>query len=147
MTAIGTSPIDHRMAWRGSEIKGKDDIAFDLTARHAAALEEVLQRINKTSALSDIAPEDCRHPALDADLERVFDELQEGRGIVIVRGIPVEDMVEAGLLVAADDIPVPYDRFRDRIIFPITDGRGRVISFGTNSKANAASAVSPCTAG
>jgi hypothetical protein len=90
MTAIGTSPIDHRMAWRGSEIKGKDDIAFDLTARHAAALEEVLQRINKTSALSDIAPEDCRHPALDADLERVFNEIQEGRGIVIVRGIPVE---------------------------------------------------------
>src|SRR6476659_1940951 len=28
------------------------------------------------------------------------------------QGIPVEDMVEAGLLVAADDIPVPYDRGR-----------------------------------
>ena len=29
-------------------------------------------------------------------------------------------MVEAGLLVAGDDIPVPYDRFRDRVMFPIT---------------------------
>jgi DNA primase len=46
------------------------------------------------------------------------------------QGIPVEDMVEAGLLIAADDIPVPYDRFRDRVIFPITDPRGRVIAFG-----------------
>lgn len=45
-------------------------------------------------------------------------------------GIPVPDMVEAGLLVAGDDIPVPYDRFRDRVIFPITDMRGRVIAFG-----------------
>jgi DNA primase len=45
-------------------------------------------------------------------------------------GIPVDDMVETGLLVAADDIPVPYDRFRDRIMFPITDLRGRVIAFG-----------------
>src|SRR3954468_4603085 len=45
-------------------------------------------------------------------------------------GIPVADMVEAGLLVAGDDIPVPYDRFRDRVIFPITDLRGRVIAFG-----------------
>ena len=26
------------------------------------------------------------------------------------QGIPVEDMVEAGLLVAGDDIPVPYDQ-------------------------------------
>src|SRR6476659_7458897 len=45
-------------------------------------------------------------------------------------GIPVEDMVEAGLLIAGDDIPVPYDRFRDRVMFPITDMRGRVIAFG-----------------
>ncbi len=46
------------------------------------------------------------------------------------QGIPVEDMVEAGLLVAGDDIPVPYDRFRDRVMFPIGDLRGRVIAFG-----------------
>src|ERR1700750_3308419 len=46
------------------------------------------------------------------------------------QGIPVEDMVEAGLLIAGDDIPVPYDRFRDRVMFPITDARGRVIAFG-----------------
>jgi DNA primase len=45
-------------------------------------------------------------------------------------GIPVEDMVEAGLLVAGDDIPVPYDKFRDRVMFPIADLRGRVIAFG-----------------
>jgi DNA primase len=45
-------------------------------------------------------------------------------------GIPVEDMVETGLLIAGDDIPVPYDRFRDRVMFPIADARGRVIAFG-----------------
>lgn len=46
------------------------------------------------------------------------------------QGIPVEDMVEAGLLIAGDDIPVPYDRFRDRVMFPIADLRNRVIAFG-----------------
>jgi len=45
-------------------------------------------------------------------------------------GISVEDMVETGLLIGGDDIPVPYDRFRDRVMFPITDIRGRVIAFG-----------------
>jgi DNA primase catalytic core len=45
-------------------------------------------------------------------------------------GIDAERMAEAGLLVTGDDIPVSYDRFRDRIIFPITDLRGRVIAFG-----------------
>jgi DNA primase len=46
------------------------------------------------------------------------------------QGISVEDMVEAGLLIAGDDIPVPYDRFRDRVMFPISDARGRIIAFG-----------------
>src|SRR5262250_1002465 len=45
-------------------------------------------------------------------------------------GIATEDMIEAGLLVAGDDIPVAYDRFRDRVMFPISDLRGRVIAFG-----------------
>src|SRR5213595_1514501 len=45
-------------------------------------------------------------------------------------GISTDDMVEAGLLIGGDDIPVPYDRFRDRVMFPITDIRNRVIAFG-----------------
>jgi len=44
--------------------------------------------------------------------------------------ISVEDMTEAGLVVAGEDIAVPYDRFRDRVMFPIEDWRGRVIAFG-----------------
>ena len=46
------------------------------------------------------------------------------------KGVSVDDMIEAGLLIAGDDIPVPYDRFRDRIIIPIHDQRGRIIGFG-----------------
>jgi DNA primase len=46
------------------------------------------------------------------------------------RGVPAEDMIEAGLLVSGEDVPVPFDRFRDRVMFPITDLRGRVIAFG-----------------
>jgi len=46
------------------------------------------------------------------------------------QGVSVEAMVETGLLIAGDDIPVPYDRFRDRVMFPIADHRNRVIAFG-----------------
>ena len=42
-----------------------------------------------------------------------------------------KEQIEAcGLVVHGDDIPVSYDRFRDRIMFPIADSRGRVIAFG-----------------
>jgi DNA primase len=55
-------------------------------------------------------------------------------------GISVDDMVETGLLIAGDDIPVPYDRFRDRVMFPITDFRGRIIAFGGRALASDAPA-------
>ena len=46
------------------------------------------------------------------------------------RGFTIPEMIEAGLLIGGNDIPVPYDRFRDRVIFPITDFKDRVIAFG-----------------
>jgi DNA primase len=46
------------------------------------------------------------------------------------QGVSVEDMIETGLLISGDDIPVPYDRFRDRVMFPIADFRGRIVGFG-----------------
>lgn len=46
------------------------------------------------------------------------------------KGITQADMIAAGLLVSGDDVPVSFDRFRDRVIFPITDFRGRIVGFG-----------------
>ena len=52
------------------------------------------------------------------------------RDALAAKGATVEAMCETGLLIHGEDIPVPYDRFRDRIMFPITDRGGRVIAFG-----------------
>ena len=46
------------------------------------------------------------------------------------KGIAPEMMVEAGLVIKPDDGGAPFDRFRDRIMFPIRDARGRAIAFG-----------------
>lgn len=52
------------------------------------------------------------------------------RDFLASKNVTSDVMIEAGLLIAGDDIPVPYDRFRDRVMFPINDARGRVIAFG-----------------
>ncbi|BDW86359.1 DNA primase [Roseicyclus marinus] len=46
------------------------------------------------------------------------------------KGIPEADVVEAGIATRPDDGGAPYDAFRDRIMFPIRDARGRCIGFG-----------------
>ncbi len=49
---------------------------------------------------------------------------------MIAKGAQPAELVDAGLLIAPEDGGAPYDRFRDRIVFPITDLRGRIVSFG-----------------
>ncbi|MBL0403268.1 DNA primase [Microvirga aerilata] len=46
------------------------------------------------------------------------------------KGVPVDMMVEAGLVHPGEEGKIPADRFRDRVMFPICDVRGRVIAFG-----------------
>jgi DNA primase len=56
------------------------------------------------------------------------------------KGVTTDDMIAAGLLIAGDDIPIPYDRFRDRVMFPIQNARGQVIAFGGRALAKDAQA-------
>ncbi len=39
-------------------------------------------------------------------------------------------LIDAGLLIENAESGKRYDRFRDRVMFPIRDSRGRVIAFG-----------------
>lgn len=54
-------------------------------------------------------------------------------------GASTGELVEAGLLVEAEDGPsgekkgAPWDRFRNRVIFPIADTQGRAIAFGART--------------
>ncbi|CAM5444935.1 DNA primase [Aquamicrobium terrae] len=46
------------------------------------------------------------------------------------RGVDKDQIEACGLVVFGPDVPVSYDRFRDRIMFPIPDSRGKIIAFG-----------------
>ena len=46
------------------------------------------------------------------------------------KGVEKAQIEACGLVVHGDDVPVSFDRFRDRIMFPIPDSRGRIIAFG-----------------
>lgn len=46
------------------------------------------------------------------------------------QGFDLQDIILSGMAIGGPDIATPYDRFRDRIMFPITDLKQRVIAFG-----------------
>ncbi|HEV7718286.1 MAG TPA: DNA primase [Arsenicitalea sp.] len=47
-----------------------------------------------------------------------------------LNGVSAQEMIDTGLVAQRDDDPLAYDRFRNRVMFPIMDFRGRVIAFG-----------------
>ena len=56
-----------------------------------------------------------------------YDNLSQGLSL---DNESIEQALTAGLLVRREDSGRTYDKFRDRIQFPIRDGRGRTIGFG-----------------
>lgn len=56
------------------------------------------------------------------------------------KGVPKDQIEACGLVRHGEDIPVSYDYFRDRIMFPILSSRERVIAFGGRAMASDAMA-------
>lgn len=50
--------------------------------------------------------------------------------LALAEGVPTDVLVEVGLIAARDGQRGFYDRFRDRVMFPIKDVRGQVVGFG-----------------
>ncbi len=55
------------------------------------------------------------------------------RTYLLEKGYTVDELIKAGLLVHREETDSTYDRFRDRLMIPIRDPRGRVIGFGART--------------
>src|SRR5579863_7916848 len=62
------------------------------------------------------------------------------RETLLAKGMARDVLLESGLLAEPDDGRAPFDRFRDRVMFPIHDRSGRVIAFGGRAMNPAAKA-------
>jgi len=55
------------------------------------------------------------------------------RDYLTEKGYTIEELVKAGLLVRKEETGSTYDRFRERLMIPIRDAKGRVIGFGART--------------
>lgn len=69
------------------------------------------------------------------------DEWRALRDAARKHGIADEVLLDAGLIKRSERSEEPYDRLRDRLVFPICDVAGRVVAFGGRVLGRAAEAV------
>jgi DNA primase len=104
---------------------------YDVMEMAAKFFEAELQSPRGSRARGYLADRQLS-PAIQKEFRLGYapDDRQALRSHLADKGVSVEQMAEAGLVISGEDIPVAYDRFRDRVMFPIRDPRGKVIAFG-----------------
>ena len=115
--------------------EGGGERARDDFSELYAVLEEAARWFQRELTQSPLAQDYCARRGLDADTLQRFrigwapsgwDKLQRALGTTPAR---LQLLEQAGLL-AGNEQGRRYDRFRERLMIPILDRRGRVIAFG-----------------
>ncbi len=84
------SEIQHRSAWYGSELADRTDWIERLSETEIAEIESACAGLKEESAIARITPKQVPLPTLGPRLRGLLDEVLNGRGFVLLRGLPVE---------------------------------------------------------
>lgn len=92
MNARPFEPVTGPCVWKGADLAGSDEWIYRLPAAGIAEIDAALRDVERRSLdVTQIRREDFPLPSLAADLARLADAVEEGRGFQLVRGIPVGD--------------------------------------------------------
>lgn len=83
--------IDSRAAWTPSDYPSKDSFAIDLEPRHIEALEAEVRRFKMTGGChEDLSQQSFPLAEIIDDVTAWRQEVHEGRGMILLRGVPVD---------------------------------------------------------
>ncbi len=83
--------IEHPSAWKRADLEGDPSWIFELERDETQELEAGLANFKLAGARpQDISKESFPLPKLEEKLRSIFNELESGRGLAILRGIPVD---------------------------------------------------------
>lgn len=82
-------PIEGPQAWYGAEMRTSSEWITRFSDADVAEIEAAVRATDEMD-IADITRRDFPLPGLEATLARIRDEVIEGRGFVLLRGLPVE---------------------------------------------------------
>jgi len=86
------APISGPSVWYGSEMHASDEWICHLSDAEIAEIEAATQSLIDAGAdIAAITQQDFPLPTLSAKLKKISSEVVDGRGFVLMRGLPVQD--------------------------------------------------------
>src|SRR5262249_44795391 len=91
-TPVFAAPIRHPSAWTVADFRSPADYSVDLAAAQLRDIAAAMQRIKAAGiGLDGLQREHFEVPSLRPIVEEVRRQLEDGRGLVLLRRLPVED--------------------------------------------------------
>jgi Taurine catabolism dioxygenase TauD, TfdA family len=91
-TLVHRGPIDHPSAWKVSDFATSADYTIELDATQLRDIEGAICRIKTVGlGLDDLRREHFDVPSLLPVIDEIRYQIEEGRGFVVLRRLPVED--------------------------------------------------------
>jgi hypothetical protein len=88
---ICRTPLTGPVAWQGAEVAGRDDWIVNFNAAQIAELEAACDAVGARGlAMGEVGRQDFPLPTLAAIIRTWAGELSDGRGFLLLRGLPVE---------------------------------------------------------
>ena len=91
MSALNVEPMAGREAWQGNDMARSPDWIVPVSARAVDEIDAALRHLERRGLRwPDFGRDDFPLPTFSRDLSAVLDEIENGRGFVLLRGFPVE---------------------------------------------------------
>jgi Taurine catabolism dioxygenase TauD, TfdA family len=98
MREVIDRPLSGPMVWSGRDLAGDSDWIRPLSDGAIAEIDAALRAVERRQLdWPDVRKSDFPLPSLTAELERINHELEWGKGLVLLRGLPVEGYTDAEL--------------------------------------------------
>lgn len=92
---ILTEPYDDPAVWHGSDFAGDDSWIRPFSPEEIAEIREETARVKKVGIDAyALDKADFRFPVFAKAIREICDTLENGRGFVLLRGLPIDDMTE-----------------------------------------------------
>jgi hypothetical protein len=92
LTPLYGAPIDHPSAWKVADFKTSADYTIELDATHLREIARVVRQIKADGlGLDDLRREHFEITSLRPMIDQIRHQIEDGRGFVVVRRLPVED--------------------------------------------------------
>lgn len=84
-------PVIDPAEWTGADLAANDDWTYILTAKEIAEIDAALAGVEARGLeIKDITEADFPLPTLESKLASIKNQLLEGRGLAVLRGVPVD---------------------------------------------------------